>query len=74
MLAYKVKCRTRRKGNLSVPEGEWQFMEKTVVAGDCATEAIAAVHEFLDGVEFRLVGVEVTGDVDLVARRILEQV
>ena len=68
MTAYRIKYQTRRKDKLTIPSGNWQYKEKTVLAGDDAREAIDKIVDSLQGYSCRLRGVKVVGRVDMIAK------
>ncbi len=71
MISYRVIYQTRRKESISTWQGDWQDEEIVVVAGEDAMEAIddvVKVASILLGKDFRLRGVEIIGQVDIVSR------
>jgi hypothetical protein len=67
MKVYIVKYQTRRKGNVSMRQGDWQDREMCVVAGENAISAWAEVIMSLRGVDYHLTSITVDRQVDLIA-------
>lgn len=69
MISYKIKYQTRRRESVSIWQGDWQDKEIVVVAGEDAREAVddvVKVANILLGKDFRLRGVEIIGQVDII--------
>jgi len=73
MVAYIVKYQTRRKGSVTMRQGNWQDKEKCVVAGDNAMEAWVEVIMNLRGVDYHLTSIAVDRRVNLISTTILER-
>lgn len=68
MIAYQIRYQTCRNGRLTIPSGDWQDKEKTVLADEDARGAVNKIIDSLQGYSFRLKGVEVVGQVDMIAK------
>lgn len=77
MTAYRIKYQIRRKGVTRKThimsgrpwstDGEWQDKEKVIVVGEDAREAIDEIVSTLSNNDFRVRGVEIITDVDIIA-------
>ncbi|KKN91214.1 hypothetical protein LCGC14_0220820 [marine sediment metagenome] len=71
MTSYLIKYQTRRKHRCaSIPQGEWQDKEIRVVAGEDAREALDEILGTFKGFDFRLRGIEVCGQIDVIAQKL----
>lgn len=70
MTSYKIMYQVRTKaGKAGLPGGDWQDKESVVVAGEDAMEAVLATFWNNEINEFRLRGVELIGQVDIVVEQ-----
>lgn len=69
--SYKIIFQIRRKGNISIWQGDWQDKEVVILGGDDATEIVNEMATTFPHHDFRLKGVEIIGQVDAISLEIL---
>lgn len=67
IITYRIKYQTRRRSEVSIPQGDWLDKERVVLAREDAREAINEVISTINNSDFRLRGVEIVGRVDMIA-------
>ncbi len=66
MISYTIKYQTRRKEGPAGPQGNWQDEEKVVVVEEDARDAIDEIVDSVTNCDFRLIGVKIIGQVDII--------
>lgn len=69
MTSYRIIYQIRRQEGPAGPQGNWQDGEKVVVVDEDAREAIRAVVDTICSGDFRLIGVEKVGQVDIIGKK-----
>ncbi len=70
MTAYLIKYQIRRRGGISIHQGDWQDKEVMVVAGDDARRALDEVVNAVQDQDFRLREIKVCMQVDMIAKEL----
>ncbi len=68
MTAYLIRYQIRRRGIISIPQGDWQDKEEIVVAGDDGRDAVNEIVGSLQGRDFLLKEIEIIGQVTKIAQ------